>query len=690
MPRKRLSQLIISQPKTNIGAIASINVSNPSNGILVNATSGGLYQYEANSKSATGNNFSQIPYNNQDKGRWISLTNRLIVQSKIPFYARARRIQGWKSTASPLIEARFGASGCGLQNDALCTGGEFGTGNPPSITLSVEDYNGVSWGQANALIKERYFHGASGLSADALVCGGKKNITSFIDTTEIRVGKGIWKKQKVSANLPNPLAFFALSGSASDALAVAGSKPGGLSNSIIHFDGDTWSISGNINLARSNLGGGGNPYHMLISGGMSTTNSLNSSEFIQHNGTNWVVSSAPTLNIARHNHGSVGNHDYHLVFGGNSNSLYLKSTESFNGIAWTNESDLINNRISSSNSGTGTAALAATGNDETSKKLSTSESNQSFWDSFFGVEPELKQFHIIFYNNTISAWKSIANLNRNRYRHAACGTGYNALVVGGKRSQPINVTEIYNGLVWSTGGQLPKKLANLAGSGGGLDIALAGGGENRKNKTFSTIYQYNFTGNTWSAAGNLLSARNFAQATGTGTHSTFFSGQIDGTSTLQTEVFESAVSILSGNLLIATTDSGTGGNSKEKFCLAGMTGSTPSNYFQISSFCTWSTSAHNYPVSVSGLSATGQLNDILAAGGQDGSNNFPNYSCTYNGITWQHSSRPLGNRICGSGIGFSKKALFIGGSGNPDAFENYPGVEEYSAGAISILGLSLD
>ncbi len=96
-----------------------------------------------------------------------------------------------------------------------------------------------------------------------------------------------------------------------------------------------------------------------------------------------------------------------------------------------------------------------------------------------------------------------------RYDLAGCGTQSAGLSFGGRDTGNRNTTEEYNGTSWSAGGNLNTARRGLAGAGTqSLGISIGG----RTTKEVGTTEEYN--GTSWSAGGNLNTARYYLGACG--------------------------------------------------------------------------------------------------------------------------------------------------------------------------------
>ena len=228
-----------------------------------------------------------------------------------------------------------------------------------------------------------------------------------------------------------------------------------------------WTSGGDLNTARSYVGGCGIQSAALAAGG---SPSLSSTE--EYNGTVW--SSGGDLSGARSGLACGGAQDSAFAAGG---AGPVVTTEEYNGTVWSSGGDL----------NTGRGYLAAAG---------TLAAGLTFGGATASVVTEE-------YNGT--AWSSGGDLILGRHYLGGCGIQSAALSFGGYTGagSPKDETEEYNGTAWSSGGDLNTGRRGLGGAGT-QSSALSFGG-------YISIYQAvteDYNGSTWIVRGNLNTARN--------------------------------------------------------------------------------------------------------------------------------------------------------------------------------------
>ena len=220
------------------------------------------------------------------------------------------------------------------------------------------------------------------------------------------------------------------------------------------FDGTSWSATGSLNTARRSLAGCGLQSAALSFGGLniSVTAVATTEKF---DGTSWTASG--NLNIARYTQAGCGSQNSGLVFGGYTAAS--SETEKFNGFSWIVSNSLNIWRQYLAGCGLQSAALSFGGGGIT----------LIITEKFNGV-----------------SWSSSTTLNTGRYYLAGASTQSSGLSFGGDTGSVSAVTEKFSDNqitnynfpirgVWSTSGNLVTARYSLAGCGTQL-AALAFGG----------------------------------------------------------------------------------------------------------------------------------------------------------------------------------------------------------------------
>jgi len=226
-----------------------------------------------------------------------------------------------------------------------------------------------------------------------------------------------------------------------------------------------WSAGGNLNQARSFLGGAGTQTAGLCFGGayngpspytVATTN--------EYDGTTW--SSGGALATKRRRLAGCGTQTAGLSFGGESSGL-KGTTEEYDGTAWSAGGALSSARDYLAGCGTQTAGLSFGGHVSDYNITTTEE-----------------------YNGT--AWSSGGALATGRGTLAGCGTQTAGLSFGGNSSTSsyTTTTEEYDGTTWSSGSDLAT--GRIGPAGGGIKTAgLCIGGYNATGYLLGTE-EYNY------------------------------------------------------------------------------------------------------------------------------------------------------------------------------------------------------
>ena len=230
----------------------------------------------------------------------------------------------------------------------------------------------------------------------------------------------------------------------------------------------------------------------------STTNLLKGYANIVTNA--WASGGA--LNTARSYIGSTGTQTAGLGFGGYGPPT-TAATEEYNGTSWTNNpTGLGTARYELAGAGTQTAGLAAGG-------FPGSKTNTEEYDG--------------------STWTAGGALTTGRGSLKGTGTQTAALVAGGgspSAVSPIAAAEQYNGTSWTSAGSLTRSPAKTYGMGsaGIQTAALMFGGYNGTGPGGEALNTELCNGTSWTAVGNLNTARYILGGAGIQTAALAFGG----------------------------------------------------------------------------------------------------------------------------------------------------------------------
>jgi hypothetical protein len=192
------------------------------------------------------------------------------------------------------------------------------------------------------------------------------------------------------------------------------------------YNGTSWTELNDLNTARYGIAGFGLQTAALAAGGyLGPPGDSNATEI--WDGTNWTTSPA-TLNLARQGPGGVGTTTAGLVFGGSDpGSTRRTQTESFNGTVWTELNDLNTAKWLPGSAGTPIAAMAITGD------IPGFSGTVELWDG--------------------TSWTETTDINSTRIYGAGFGTQTSAIYTGGLQpgspNFPSALTEFWNGSTWT-------------------------------------------------------------------------------------------------------------------------------------------------------------------------------------------------------------------------------------------------
>lgn len=343
----------------------------------------------------------------------------------------------------------------------------------------------------------------------------------------------------------------------------------------------------------------------------------------------WVCESP--LTWARELVASFGETSAAIVAGGfGNNPTWLNRVDEWNGSTWSNVGGLNNKRFAAGGAGTATAGLVIGGYSD------------------YGPPPgDIISDRVEEYDGV--SWTNVATLNNPVFYNKAAGTATDAISFGGANTANVTSgvtrgTEAYNGISWSTTGNMPLAKYNHAGSGVSADYAISAGGIGDVGAESSIEY---FDGGVWFLKGatllqpttNLQSAGEYRDtSTGSPYDGAIFFGGVSGSTLQQTSYFDGDVVSLSGNMLTARNDhAGNIGGSDGALTAGGKNSSgipiaSAESYYKSANrpiFSYDSASVSGFAVSSSGdvtnpTVATGSLLTASYSSGYDsGSNTYP-------------------------------------------------------------------
>ena len=259
-------------------------------------------------------------------------------------------VNAW-ATGGNLNNARSGVGSAGTQTAAIGVGGFTN-----DYSKKVESYNGTSWSNLTDFTSPIGRTGLAVLGSEpaTLAWSGGDGVT-YPNAVFLYNGTS-WT---TGTNMPIGRSVATGSGTQTSALSAGGynddGQPGQL-NTCFFYNG-SWTSTGNLNTARSNLAGssGGTQTAALVFGGQPPTTATES-----FNGTSWT--SVNSLNTGRQALGGAGTQTTALAFGGSPPAT--GATELWNGTSWTSNPTGLNTArgIPGTQAGTQTAALSASSN----------------------------------------------------------------------------------------------------------------------------------------------------------------------------------------------------------------------------------------------------------------------------------------------------------------------------------------
>jgi len=455
----------------------------------------------------------------------------------------------WTSVSGgDLNTSRSSQSGCGTQGAALSFGGFISAVSP--IT---EKFNGTTWSTSGSLNNATNYGGGAGTQSAALSFGATVSATgsSFIfaekfngSTWSITGGGSLNRSaiagsgtqgaalsfggsilgvdtavtEKFNGPVQTTAKFYIIDDTitetdgsdvtltSDDYLSVeydikpylnvdSSNELTDLTTLGIEGNDNFWETSGDLNTARSTLGGTGTLRASLSFGGTSYTSITE-----QFDGTVW--SSSENLNVPKQQLAGCGIQRAALSFGGTLNG---PATEKFNGISWSFAGSLLVDRYNLGGAGTQSAGLSFGG------------TNKTDTEKFNG-----------------SVWAATGGLNITNTSMGSAGTQTAALCIGGALgvggTSYSTSTEKFDNATWSITGSLNVGREKLAGSGT-QSAALSFGGDPDGTSIQSETTE-KFNGSTWTITGDLNTARENLAGSGSQNGALSFGGFISAASSV--------------------------------------------------------------------------------------------------------------------------------------------------------------
>ena len=245
------------------------------------------------------------------------------------------------------------------------------------------------------------------------------------------------------------------------------------------LSGGTWVTGGALNQAKSQLAGFGTQTSVVAGGGDTPGETANTETY---NGTAWTETS--NMQAATRLAQGIGTSPAGLAAGGYQPPGYQTKNESWDGSGWTEVADLNSNKGAGGGAGTQTAGLAFAG--VPGGPMATNES----WDG--------------------SSWTEVGDLNGGRRHLGGIGISTAALAIGGDKPSPSPgaLTESWDGSSWTEVADLNTGRSTL--SWGVQTLAGTAGGHTGSYVTSTELWD----GTSWTESSDMSTGRKEGGASG--------------------------------------------------------------------------------------------------------------------------------------------------------------------------------
>tara|TARA_R100000664_G_C2720411_1_gene114082 strand:- start:10 stop:999 length:990 start_codon:yes stop_codon:yes gene_type:complete len=236
----------------------------------------------------------------------------------------------------------------------------------------------------------------------------------------------------------------------------------------------TWASGGDLNDARSQIGGVGTQTAAICIGGNTPPETGNTE---QYDGSSWTE--VNNLNTARRITQGMGTvYTAALAVGGYYPPGYSTFVESWNGSSWTEITEVNSAKGAGGQAGTSTAGIVFAG------VPGGPQATNEYWNG--------------------SSWTELAELNSARTNIGSAGTAYTAAlaIAGSSPTANVAIVEEWDGSSWTEISDLNQARQELAGAGTStLALASAGTGPSTTGKTEA------WDGSSWTEIADLATAR---------------------------------------------------------------------------------------------------------------------------------------------------------------------------------------
>ena len=435
--------------------------------------------------------------------------------------ANSNAVESWDGTnwteVSEVNTARRKAGGFGTSTAAFAVGAAPSPGNPGATAL-VESWNGSAWTETTDINTGRGAVGGAGTTTDGLIFGSEQtprqiteawNGTAWSEVNDMGVNQG----NSAGAGGTGTSAFIA--GGTNGSTAVANTEEwtfSGLPPSTPAADysdaivGQMYynSTSGQFKAIKNGgppigswSSGGNLPQNMILQGAFGGRDSVTTGggsistgivgDSFQYNGVAW--SEITELSTVRNQSAGLGTQNAGLVAGGYrlSPGAVVGVVENWNGSSWTEVADVSPVRQGAGSAGVYTAGLV-----------------------FGGAQPP-NTASTMTWNG--SAWTEVNDLNaaRNRFMGQAIGTQTAALAVEG---EGVAGTESWNGTSWTEVNDLNTP-RHLGGGSGIQTSAIVSSGRTGAPGYNPSVLCESWDGSSWTEVADVSSARAYLSSAGT-------------------------------------------------------------------------------------------------------------------------------------------------------------------------------
>ena len=272
----------------------------------------------------------------------------------------AKNVGAWASGGNMNSNKEAGASSKnGTQTAYLAISGR----TPPnSVNDFVESYDGSSWTEVADVDSPRQSSGGMGTQTAGLIVGGY-NGSAYVGDSEEWNGTS-WAEGN---NANDAIGYRGTTGTQTAGLAVGGSSP--TQAETEEYDGTSWTEVTDYPASKLGIGAAGTQTAAIVFGGSPTI-----ANSFTYDGSSYSAVSA--LNTGRFYVTSSGATETDAMAMGGDTGSVTGITETWDGVAWTEQADLSVARGRGANhfqTATQSASLVAAGNNASNARVATTE-----------------------------------------------------------------------------------------------------------------------------------------------------------------------------------------------------------------------------------------------------------------------------------------------------------------------------